>query len=250
MGTQLSPLGRAARGGAGHCRGLRQAGGRRPDPGSAAWGPREGRAARAGRSTRRSTPRGRDPVSGRAAGQLRGRGSREATGNRLEYRHSHGFSGGAEPLPPRGLGLCSPWPCAACVSSAHPAGCEETPGSGLTSAPPFQPRPDSPDPGTFDPKSSWGPSGTKARVVLGRHQPRDAGIVGAGKSGQSPKGKADSKICQYGEGEMPKKGTGPLFSVLGDDLTFMGKCHSWTPGSGLSCPEEAAVLREFLTDFL
>lgn len=49
---------------------------------------------------------------------------------------------------------------------------------------------------------------------------------------------------------MPRKGTGPLFSVLGDDLTLMGKGHCRTPGSGLSCPEEAAVLREFLTDFL
>ena len=39
---------------------------------------------------------------------------------------------------------------------------------------------------------------------------------------------------------MPKKGTGPWFSVLGDDLTLMGKGHCWTPGSGLSCPEEAA----------
>ena len=217
--------------------------------------PRRGARARAEQPEPADRPAAARPGAGtQSQGGLRGsfgagargrpRGTGWSTGTHTVSR------GGAEPLPPRGLGLCSPWPCAACVSSAHPAGCEETPGSGLTSAPPFQPRPDSPDPGTFDPKSSWGPSGTKARVVLGRHQPRDAGIVGAGKSGQSPKGKADSKICQYGEGEMPKKGTGPLFSVLGDDLTFMGKCHSWTPGSGLSCPEEAAVLREFLTDFL
>lgn len=86
--------------------------------------------------------------------------------------------------------------------------------------------------------------------MLGAHQPRDLGIVGAGRSGQSPKGKAGPKICQVSEGGMPKKGTGPLFSVLGDDLTLMGKGHCWTPGSGLSCPEEAAVLREFLTNFL
>jgi hypothetical protein len=49
---------------------------------------------------------------------------------------------------------------------------------------------------------------------------------------------------------MLKKGTGPLFSVLVDDLTLMRKDHCWTPGSGLSCTEEAPILREFLTNFL
>lgn len=49
---------------------------------------------------------------------------------------------------------------------------------------------------------------------------------------------------------MPGEGSGSLFSVLGDDLTLMGKGHRRTPGAGLSCPEEAAVLREFLTNFL
>lgn len=45
---------------------------------------------------------------------------------------------------------------------------------------------------------------------------------------------------------MPPKGSG-LCSVLGADLTLMGESHCWTRGSGLSCPEEASVLRKFLT---
>lgn len=56
------------------------------------------------------------------------------------------------------------------------------PGVGPDLGAPSQPRPDSPAAGTFDPESSWGPSGTKARAVLEGHQPRDLGIVGAGRS--------------------------------------------------------------------
>lgn len=48
---------------------------------------------------------------------------------------------------------------------------------------------------------------------------------------------------------MPQKGSGPSWSVLGADLTLMGKSHCWTRGAGLSCPEEASVLREFITFF-
>lgn len=83
------------------------------------------------------------------------------------------------------------------------------------------------------------------------HQPRELGTVVAGRREQSPKGKnRPQDFPGLRRKDAQEKGTGSLFSVLGDDLTLMGKGCCWTPGSGLSCPEEASVLREFLTFFI
>lgn len=112
---------------------------------------------------------------------------------------------------------------------------------GLTSAPPSQPRPDSPAAGTFDPESSWGPSGRRQERVPEGHQPRDWDCRCWEELDNPLKESRPPRFARF-EKEGCLGSTGPWFSVLGDDLTLMGKGHCWAPGSGLSCPEEAAAL--------
>ncbi|XP_055254782.1 WW domain-binding protein 11-like [Moschus berezovskii] len=165
---------------------------RRPDPGSAPWGRRGGPSSPGERIDWPPRALGVGTQPGEDCGAALGPGLAGAAGNRLENPHSRGFSGWRgrvptrPPPPPRGPCLSSPWPCAACVSSARPAECEETWGSGLTSAPP-------PSRGlTAQPPALL--TRSQAGDPVGRRQERCLGGTSQGTWGLSVLGGADNPL--------------------------------------------------------
>lgn len=159
--------GRAARGGA---LPWASAGRRRAAwPGSGGVGPARGPSSPGRRNERLRCAWGGDPAAAGAAGQLRGRDLREAAGNRLQYRHSRGFSGGLSPSRPE-----------ACASAARGLARPVSPLRVQRSARRPRGRPDfgphlrncgltAQRPTLLTQSQAGAPCGTKARLVLRGH---------------------------------------------------------------------------------
>lgn len=96
---------------------------------------------------------------------------------------------------------------------ARPAEREEPRGGGLAAAA----RPDSPAAGTWDPESSWGACGTKARLVQGLRggQPRELRIVLVGRRLEGEdnllKEKQAPRFARFEKEGCPRKAVAPSF---------------------------------------
>lgn len=175
---------------------------------------------------------------------------REAAGNRLQNRRSHSSPGSTEPPSRRGRRLGSPWP-ARPAPLRSPRGVRGARGSGLTRSRGLTAQP----PALLTRSRAGAPVGRGrgwcwgGRVGRGQHQPGDLGLSLLQGEDSPLEEKQALGGARFPEGVSPER-LWPPSSVPGADLTLTGNSHCWARGLSLSCPEEASVLREFLTVFL